>query len=133
MSGLLVADTDLVIDFLRGRGRGAELLPTWLRARRLRLSAVTLFELRCGRDWARSGHRIDPLFLGGPLVMDRRAALHAGAIEAELRAAGTPIGVADTLQAGICRALGLPLATRNNAHFTRVEGLALVDLSADRD
>jgi tRNA(fMet)-specific endonuclease VapC len=131
VSGLLVADTDLVIDFLRGRGTGAELLPTWLRARRLRLSVVTLFELRCGQDWTRRGHRIDALFLGGPLVIDRRAALHAGAIEAELRDARTPIGVADTLQAGICRALGLPLATRNHRHFTRVEGLELVELSAE--
>ncbi|MBA2578279.1 MAG: type II toxin-antitoxin system VapC family toxin [Euzebyaceae bacterium] len=131
MSGLLVADTDLVIDFLRGRGTGAELLPTWLRARRLRLSVVTLFELRCGQDWTRRGHGIDALFLNGPLLLDRKAALRAGAIEAQLRSAGTPIGVADTLQAGICRALGLPLATRNRDHFTRVEGLELVDLSAE--
>lgn len=132
MTDLLVADTDLVIDFLRGRGDGARLLPPWLSTRRLRLSVVTLFELRSGRDWARRGTRIEALFLGGPLRIDRQAALHAGAIEAALRAAGTPIGVADTLQAAICRSLGLPLATRNDAHFLRVAGLALVDLTAER-
>lgn len=131
MSGLLVADTDLAIDFLRGRGIGAMLLPVWLRARRLRLSVVTLFELRGGRDWARRGQQIEALFLGGPLVVDRRAALHAGAIEGALGAGGTRISLADTLQAGICAAMDLPLATRNEGHFRRVEGLQLVDIAAE--
>lgn len=130
MSSLLVADTDLVIDFLRGRGAGARLLPGWLRGRRLRLTAVTLFELRSGRDWARRGIEIEALFLVAPLPFDREAALRAGAIEAMLRGAGTPIGVADIQQAGICRALGLPLATRNVEHFKRVAELELVDLDA---
>lgn len=128
MSGLIVADTDLVIDFLRGRGDGADLLPAWLGERRLRLTAVTLFELRSGRDWAARGQSIDALFLGGPLPLDRRAALEAGIVEAELRARGTPIGVADTMQAGICRSLELPLATRNREHFERVAALDLLEL-----
>lgn len=131
MNGRLLADTDLVIDFLRGRGAGAELLPAWLEARRLRLSVVTLFELRCGKDWSRRDLAIEALFLDGPIVIDRKAALHAGVIEARLRAAGAPIGVADTLQAGICLSMGLPLATRNHEYFTRVEALQLVDLDAE--
>jgi tRNA(fMet)-specific endonuclease VapC len=129
---VLLADTDLVIDFLRGRGDGADLMPIWLRSRRLRLSVVTLFELRSGHDWERRGSRIESLFLGGPLPFERDAALHAGAIEAMLRVRGTPIGVADVQQAGICRALDLPLATRNRDHFARVEGIELIDLRAER-
>ena len=131
MNGPLVADTDLVVDFLRGRGEGARLLPSWIRARRLRLSAVTLFELRSGQDWDRRGVGIEALFLQGPLAFDRPAALHAGAIEAGLRAEGAAIGVADVQQAGICLALNLPLATRNQAHFARVDGLQLIDLSTE--
>lgn len=126
----LVADTDLVIDYLRGRGPGAALLPEWVRARRLRLSVVTLYELRSGADWGRRGDDVEALFLGGPLTFERAAALEAGAVEAELRARGTPIGVADTIQAGICRALNLPLATKNRRHFGLVDGLTLVDLPA---
>lgn len=129
MTGQLVADTDLVIDFLRGQGDGARLLPDWLRTRRLRLTAVTLFELRSGRDWDARGPRIEPLFLGGPLPFDRAAALAAGDVEASLRRLGAPIGVADVQQAGICRSAGLPFATRNARHFDRVEDLVLVDIS----
>ena len=128
MNGLLVADTDLVIDFLRGRGAGAQLLPEWIRGRRLRLSAVTLFELRSGQDWTRRGDRIEALFLHGPLPFDRAAALHAGAIETDLRARGASIGVADVQQAGICMSLNLPLATRNQSRFTRVPDLELICL-----
>lgn len=131
MSALLVADTDLVIDFLRGRGPGADLLPIWLRRRRLRLTVVTLFELRSGADWDVRVARIEALFIGGPLPFDRDAALHAGRIEAALRTGGRSIGVADVQQAGICQAQDLPLATRNRRHFTRVEDLRLVDLSLD--
>ena len=131
MRGPLLADTDLVIDFLRGRGPGAELLPRWLRTRRLRLSVITLYELRGGRDWDARGVPIQALFLDGPVPLGRDAALQAGAIEATLRTQGAPIGVADTLQAGICRSHGLPLATRNTQHFRRVEGLELVALDAD--
>ncbi|MGI8876695.1 MAG: hypothetical protein ACR2KP_20695, partial [Egibacteraceae bacterium] len=47
-----------------------------------------------------------------------------------LRARGTPICVRDTLIGGICLRFGLPLATRNVAHFSRVEGLVLADLAA---
>lgn len=41
MTGLIVADTDLVIVYLRGRGEGADLLPDWLRPHQLRLAAIT--------------------------------------------------------------------------------------------
>lgn len=128
--GLIVADTDLVIDFLRGRGVGADLLPKWLRSAQLTLTAITLFELRSGLDWDVRGHVIDALFLRGPIPFDKEAALQAGHVEAVLRSSGTRIGVADTQQAGICLAAALPLATRNAAHFRRVPGLDLFDLDA---
>ncbi|MGI9016275.1 MAG: type II toxin-antitoxin system VapC family toxin [Euzebya sp.] len=130
-SGWLVADTDLIIDFLRGRGTGAALVPGWLQTRRLRLSVVTLFELRSGFDWAAREGRIESLFLGGPIDFDRRAALEAGAIDSDLRRSGNRIGVADVQQAGICRSRGLPLATRNTRHFERIDGLELIDLDEE--
>jgi tRNA(fMet)-specific endonuclease VapC len=62
--------------------------------------------------------------------LDPGSALRAGEVAATLRAAGQDIGMADCLQAGICLKFDLPFATRNRRHFTRVEGLRLLDFNA---
>lgn len=128
--GPIVVDTDLVIDFLRGAGVGAAVVPRWLRSAQLRLSAITLFELRSGLDWQERGRSIESLFVHDPLPFDKDAALRAGDVETTLRSSGMRIGVADTQQAGVCLAANLPLATRNVKHFNRVRGLELVDLDS---
>jgi predicted nucleic acid-binding protein len=48
-------------------------------------------------------------------------------IEADLRRNGLSIGATDTLIAGVALANGLQLATNNTAHFSRIEGLQLVN------
>jgi len=128
--GPLIVDTDLLIDFLRGRGPGADAVEGWLRAARLRVAAVTAYELRLGADFLRRETPITRLIAERTLPLDLAAALQAGAVATALRARGTPIGVRDTLIGGICLRFGLPLATRNVAHFSRVEGLVLADLAA---
>lgn len=128
MARLLVADTDLVIDYLRDRGDGAQAIDRWLRKRRLRFTAVTTFELRSGQDFERRQAEILKLLRRRTLPLDAGAALRAGAVLRELRAAGKGIGIPDTLQAGICLRHGLPLATRNMRHFERVPGLQLAAL-----
>ncbi|MGH3855785.1 MAG: type II toxin-antitoxin system VapC family toxin [Pseudonocardiaceae bacterium] len=130
MAGLVVADTDLVIDFLRGRGPGARLTRQLLVERRLRLTSVTGFELRVGSDFLDRRDQILRLFRSRTLALDLVSALKAGEIAASLQKAGSPIGLADCLQAGVCVRHGLPLATRNRKHFDRVEGLQLVDVDA---
>ena len=51
MAGLVVVDTDLVIDFLRGKGTGAPLVRELVGSHRLRVTAITAFELRVGTDF----------------------------------------------------------------------------------
>ena len=51
MAGLVVIDTDLSIDYLRGRAPGAVLVRDLISAGMLRLTAVTGFELRVGTDF----------------------------------------------------------------------------------
>lgn len=128
MAGLVVADTDLVIDFLRGRAQGARLTRQLLVERRLRLTSVTGFELRVGADFLARRDQILRLFRSRTLALDLASALRAGEIAASLQQAGSAIGLADCLQAGVCLRHGLPLATRNRKHFDRVEGLELVDV-----
>ncbi|MGH3766041.1 MAG: type II toxin-antitoxin system VapC family toxin [Pseudonocardiaceae bacterium] len=129
MAGLVVADTDLIIDFLRGRGPGARLIRELLVERRLRLTAVTGFELRVGTDFLDRREQILRLFRSRTVALDLASALRAGEIAAVLNKAGSAIGFADCLQAGICLRHDLPLATRNRKHFERVEGLQLVDVN----
>ena len=127
---LLIADTDLVIDFLRGSGAGADLVESWLRSGELRLSSVTAFELRLGADFPRRRRAIDSLLRRRTLPLDGAAAMLAGEIHASLGRSGARIGVQDALIAGICRRFDLPLATRNVRHFRRVPGLELIEVPA---
>lgn len=122
---LVVADTDLIIDFLRGSDPGASFVEGLLRDGRIRLTAITAFELRVGADFLRRRGRIDRLLARRTLSLDTLAALHAGEVYALLERAGRGIGVKDALVAGTCRRYGLPLATRNVGHFQRVPGLDL--------
>jgi tRNA(fMet)-specific endonuclease VapC len=124
--GLLIADTDLVIDFLQGADPGSSLIEGWLRTDRLRLTAITAFELRLGSDFLTRKTSIDSLLTRRTLPLDALGALLAGEIYADLASRGEGIGLRDALLAGVCRRFDLPLATRNVRHFDRVAGLRLV-------
>ena len=128
MAGLVVVDTDLLIDFLRGRGGGVAVVRDLLRARRLRLTAVTAFEMRLGTDFLAHRGEILRLFRSRTVPLDLPSALRGGEVAATLRQQGQDIGMADCLQAGICLRHDLPLATRNRRHFERVAGLRLAGL-----
>ena len=121
----VVADTDLVIDFLRGTGDGAPRVRALVKEGRLRLTAVTAFELRVGTGFLRQADRLSALLARRTLPLDTVAAIRAGEVFAHLRAEGADIGVKDALQAGVCLRFDLPLATRNVRHFDRVGGLRL--------
>lgn len=127
MASLVVADTDILIDFLRGKGDGVAVVRDLLGDRRLRLTAVTAFELRVGTAFHARSDDILQLLKSRTLPLDPAAALLAGEVAADLRSRGTPIGFADCLQAGVCLRNRLPLVTRNRRHFERIAGLELVD------
>jgi tRNA(fMet)-specific endonuclease VapC len=129
VAGLVVVDTDLVIAFLRGKGPGAVLVRELIGGHRLRLTAITAFELRIGTDFLPRRDDILRLARSRTFPLDPTSALRAGGVAATLRAAGQEIGMADCLQAGICLNFDLPFATRNRKHFDRVEGLRLFDIA----
>ena len=124
--GLLIADTDLVIDFLRGSDPGSSLVQDWLQNDRLRLTAITAFELRLGADFFPRHASIDAILTRRTLPLDALGALLAGEVYSELTSRGEGIGLRDALIAGVCRRFDLPLATRNVRHFERVAGIRLV-------
>lgn len=100
--------------------------------RDLKVSVITLFELEYGilrsnrRDSLR---RVVRAFLENVelLAWTDSAAREAGAIRAELAAAGSPIGAYDLQIAGHARSLDATLVTNNLREFSRVSGLRLAD------
>ncbi|WP_255564730.1 type II toxin-antitoxin system VapC family toxin [Candidatus Mycobacterium methanotrophicum] len=96
---------------------------------RLRVTAITAFELRVGTDFLTRRDDIVRLVRSRTFPLDPASALRAGEVAAVLRAAGQDIGMADCLQAGICLNLDLAFATRNRSRFDRVDGLRLFDVA----
>lgn len=127
---MIVADSDVLIDFLAGRSPGAARVEAELGRGVLRTTAVTRFELLCGARTARRQAEIRQLLAAVPtLPLDEEAADKAAAVQQALEGTGEPIGMADSLIAGIALAHGAPLLTRNRRHFERVPGLTLADLT----
>ena len=123
---MIVADTDVLIDALRGRSPAAERIALELGTGQLATTAITAFELRSGARESPASAQVDTLLRAlVVLSFDEVAAERAAAARRELDAKGYPIGMADYLIAGICLANGAILLTRNRKHFERVSGLAL--------
>jgi tRNA(fMet)-specific endonuclease VapC len=129
MAGLVVVDTDLVVDFLRGKGPGVPLVRELVACHRFRVTAITAFELRVGTDFLTRRDDILRLVRSRTFPLDPASALRAGELAAMLRGAGQDIGLADCLQAGICLNFDLDFATRNRKHLDRVTGLRLFDVA----
>jgi tRNA(fMet)-specific endonuclease VapC len=122
---MMVADTDVLIEYLRGRDPWAARIDIELGAR-LSTTVVSVFELWSGvrgrREEASLGALLAALHV---LPLGEAEARDAATIRRELDAKGQGIGMADSLIAGICRARGATLLTCNRRHFERVAGLRL--------
>ena len=122
---MIVADSDVLIDFLNGSGL-ADRVALELESGSLATTAVSRFELLSGARTPRHRKAVAELLDGmSTLPLDRAAADDAAAIRHSLERRGEGIGMADSLIAGIVRAHGGMLLTRNVGDFERVEGLAL--------
>jgi tRNA(fMet)-specific endonuclease VapC len=120
-------DTDSVSYALRGQGA----VGVRIRACNpsdLRISAITLAELRYGADRKRSRklHGLIDTFAAAIEVVsfDEVAATEFGRIGRILAERGTPIGEFDVLIAAHAVSLRCTLVTNNIRHFSRVPGLS---------
>ena len=123
---MMVTDTDVLIDYLQGRGPGADRIAVELEHAQLCTTAVTRFELRAGARSARQQKLVvRPLEALPSLPLDAVAADRAAEVRRSLEQTGQSIGMGDSLIAGITLANKGILLTRNRQHFARVPGLAL--------
>jgi tRNA(fMet)-specific endonuclease VapC len=127
---VIVADTDVLIDFLSGHEPMASVVAEALAAdEELATTAVSRFELLAGARHARQERTVRELLEAlETLALDARAADEAARVRRDLEGAGASIGMADSLIAGIALAHGGRLLTRNRRHFERVDGLTLVPI-----
>ncbi len=126
---MIVADTDVLIDFLAGQDPGAARIALELQQGDLHTTAVTRFEMLAGARAERQRKGILKLLAAvATLPLDAAAADRAAGVRRDLERRGTPIGMADSLIAGIVLEAGGILLTRNRAHFERVDGLVLGNL-----
>lgn len=125
---MIVADTDVLIDFLSGHEPVASLVASAIAAEEgLATTVVSRFELLCGVRTAKQGHAVGRLLESlSTLALAAPAADRAARVRRDLEKAGASIGMADSLIAGIVLEHGGRLLTRNRRHFERVEGLPLV-------
>jgi tRNA(fMet)-specific endonuclease VapC len=128
---VIVADSDVLIDFLRGGNDGARRIALELTTRSLCTTAITAFEVRSGAHSARQRKAVEAL-LGALTVLPfgEAEARLAADLRQRLEAAGQGIGMADYLIAAICLAQDGVLLTRNRKHFERVAGLKLSGVEA---
>lgn len=123
---MIVADTDVLIDALRGRSPAAARIELELDTGGLAATAVSVFELRSGAKSAEAARAIETLLAAMTILpFDEGAAERGARARRELESAGTPIGMADYMIAGTCLAHSAILLTRNRRHFERVPGLVL--------
>ena len=123
---MIVADSDVLIDALRGRQPMRDRIAVELRGGALATTVINLFELLAGARTAAERAKVEKL-LGALTILplDEAAARQGATIRRTLEAAGQTIGMADSLIAGLCIVRGAILLTRNRALFEWVEGLVL--------
>jgi tRNA(fMet)-specific endonuclease VapC len=124
---LILADTDVLIDYLAGKGNVEQVADTAVRGA-LAITAITCFELLSGAGDDKRGDAVRRLMAFLEVIpLDREGAEAASRVRRKLERKGEGIGMADSLIAGIALARGLSLWTRNHKHFGKVEKLKLMD------
>jgi tRNA(fMet)-specific endonuclease VapC len=123
---MIVADTDVLIDFLAGREPSAGAVGRALQRQELATTAISRYELMSGARNPEEGELVSG-FLKNLRVypLDTASADRAAEVFRSLEEAGQRIDTGDCLIAGIVLHQHGVLLTRNKKHFERVRGLRL--------
>lgn len=126
MGNPVCVDTDIIIDYLRGKKTESHLYARIVTQEIPCTTYITKFELLCGARTTREETIIREALIGFIILpFDDKSSAEAAKIYRDLSAQGRLIGMSDILIAGIARANSMQLATRNVREFERVHGLKL--------
>lgn len=127
-----VIDTDLLIDLLRNQKQATDFIQELERKNTvLATTAINVFELHHGAHKSQESEKnlqaikvlVSRLSI---LPLTTKAAKKAGHIYATLEQQGQPIGLRDTFIASIALTRDCSIATRNQQHFNRIDGLSII-------
>ncbi len=127
-----IIDTDLLIDLLRNKQQTADFIVKLEEKNySLATTAINIFELHHGAHKSKESEKnlqatnrlVSRLSI---LPFTSKAAQKAGHIYAQLENQGQPIGLRDTLIASIAITRESSIATRNQAHFSRIADLKII-------
>lgn len=114
-AGLLVVDTDVLIDYLRDRSQAIDFLEGIEQP--LAVSAITVAELYVGVREGEERRRLDAFVAAFDVLgLDRRTAVQAGLWRRQY-GPSHGMGLADALIAASVEASGATLVTLNRRHF----------------
>lgn len=126
----IMLDTSACIEILRGNEP-----PASLKRRRFAMSTVVEAELWAGvhhSGGAAEKRKVEKILAAVEIVpFDSKAAEATGNVLGSLTRQGQKIGDFDAQIAGHALATGSPILTKNPRHFSRVEGLKIIDWSTD--
>jgi len=127
---MIVADTDVLIDFLKGGTGAADRVAMELKLG-LHTTVISVFELWNGAAGSlKRASAVETLLDCLKIIPCRTAAAkQAAEIRYTLQKQGRTLAPADALIAGICVTERAMLLTRNIAHFADIEGLYLGKLT----
>lgn len=128
----ILIDTDILSEFLRGNsevlGNAEKYLSTY---DFLNLSIITHYEILNGLIYKDARNQLQRFVafseINRIIPLSISASKKAAEIYADLRKKGQPIGHTDCLIAGIALTNQLQLATNNIDHFSRIQGIELVN------
>jgi len=123
---MMVAHSDVLIEFLRGRSPWAGRMKLEIETGHLATTVISSFELLGGVNNAADQERVSRLLAGLTVLgVTPEASERAAVVRRALDEHGLGIAMADCLIAGICLVTGGVLLTRNQDHFSRVPDLKL--------
>lgn len=121
-------DTDIIIDYLRGRNENQEILPTLIGKYEVYISPVSIYELYYGGYYSGKLKPVeDVLAILIPFDWTPEDSKRAAQVHVTLSKAGKTLNIKDILVAGPCLTRAIPLITRNILHFKKIKGLKVID------
>lgn len=125
--GLIVIDTDVIIDFFRDISPAADVFAELISSDKAAMTAISVFELYAGIEGAKRLRQIETLVQRLTVFpLNIIEAAMGGKIYTQLKSRGKLIGTHDILIAAICIVNDLPLYTKNIAHFSEIKDIRLL-------
>ena len=121
-------DTDIIIDYLRGRNENQEILPALIGKYEVYISPVSIYELYYGGYYSGKLKPVeDVLAMLIPFDWTPEDSKKSAQIHVTLSKAGKTLNIKDILVAGPCLTRTIPLITRNILHFRKIKGLKVIE------